>query len=77
MIFVQRILLTIAAKPDSLFQVLHGREVLFPEVVDRLQVRLAAANSGFRRPTLWINDVTYAPLIGATGWPAIYDVTDD
>jgi glycosyltransferase involved in cell wall biosynthesis len=26
---------------------------------------------------LWINDVTYAPLIRDTGWPSIYDVTDD
>jgi glycosyltransferase involved in cell wall biosynthesis len=26
---------------------------------------------------LWINDVTYAPLIHRTGWPALYDVTDD
>ena len=26
---------------------------------------------------LWINDVTYAPLIERTGWPSLYDVTDD
>lgn len=47
---------------------------------DRLllrQVLLAARRLGFTRPTLWINDVTYAPLIRSTGWPTLYDVTDD
>jgi glycosyltransferase involved in cell wall biosynthesis len=43
----------------------------------RAQVRVACRILGFARPTLWINDVTYAPLIRATGWPAVYDVTDD
>jgi teichuronic acid biosynthesis glycosyltransferase TuaH len=43
----------------------------------RKQVLLAARSLRFMRPMLWINDVTYAPLIGATGWPALYDVTDD
>jgi glycosyltransferase involved in cell wall biosynthesis len=41
------------------------------------QVRLVARTIGFSRPTLWINDVTYAPLIERTGWPSLYDVTDD
>jgi glycosyltransferase involved in cell wall biosynthesis len=41
------------------------------------QVRLAARAIGFERPSLWINDVTYAPLICQTGWPSLYDVTDD
>ena len=41
------------------------------------QVRLAARASGFAHPTLWINDVTFAPLIESTGWPSLYDVTDD
>jgi teichuronic acid biosynthesis glycosyltransferase TuaH len=41
------------------------------------QVRLAARLFGFTRPTLWLNDVTYAPLMSTTGWPAVYDVTDD
>ena len=31
----------------------------------------------FRDPVLWINDSTYAPLVGRTGWPSVYDVTDD
>jgi glycosyltransferase involved in cell wall biosynthesis len=26
---------------------------------------------------LWINDTSYGPLIGRTGWPSVYDVTDD
>jgi glycosyltransferase involved in cell wall biosynthesis len=37
----------------------------------------AAQRIGFKRPTLWLNDVTYAPLIRRTGWPTVYDVTDD
>ena len=41
------------------------------------QLRLAAGRIGFERPVLWINDVTYAPLIEQTGWPSLYDVTDD
>jgi glycosyltransferase involved in cell wall biosynthesis len=43
----------------------------------RQQARLAARLVGFSRPLLWINDVTYAPLIERTGWPSLYDVTDD
>lgn len=45
--------------------------------VVRSQVLLAARLLGFSCPTLWINDVTYAPLIARTGWPSLYDVTDD
>lgn len=41
------------------------------------RVVLAARRFGFSRPTLWINDVNYAPLIRLTGWPSVYDVTDD
>ena len=37
----------------------------------------AARRLGFTQPTLWLNDVTYAPLIRRTGWPTVYDVTDD
>src|SRR5205814_2921701 len=40
------------------------------------QVLLSAHIVG-ERPVLWINDVTYAPLIERTGWPSLYDVTDD
>jgi glycosyltransferase involved in cell wall biosynthesis len=52
----------------------------FGHVADTLvrsQVELATRLVGFSRPTLWINDVTYAPLIARTRWPSIYDVTDD
>lgn len=42
-----------------------------------MQVRLAARAIGFSRPILWINDVTYAPLIRRTSWPSVYDITDD
>jgi glycosyltransferase involved in cell wall biosynthesis len=41
------------------------------------QLQLAIRVIGFKRPVLWINDVTYAPLITRTGWPSLYDVTDD
>lgn len=43
----------------------------------RAQVRAAARALRFSRPMLWVNDVTYAPLIRAARWPGIYDVTDD
>ena len=43
----------------------------------RTQVTAAAKALGFSHPTLWINDVTFAPLIQSTGWPTLYDVTDD
>jgi hypothetical protein len=43
----------------------------------RRQVRAAAMRVGFRRPLLWVNDLTYAPLIEEAGWPGVYDVTDD
>lgn len=32
---------------------------------------------GFGRPTLWINDASYAPLADRLGWPTVYDITDD
>jgi glycosyltransferase involved in cell wall biosynthesis len=41
------------------------------------QVQHAARAAGFTRPILWVNDVTYAPLIAHTRWPSVYDVTDD
>jgi teichuronic acid biosynthesis glycosyltransferase TuaH len=41
------------------------------------QVLLAIRAVGFREPVLWVNDFTYAPLIERTGWPSLYDVTDD
>jgi teichuronic acid biosynthesis glycosyltransferase TuaH len=41
------------------------------------QVRRGVRAVGFHRPVLWVNDLTYAPLIRETGWPSVYDVTDD
>jgi glycosyltransferase involved in cell wall biosynthesis len=49
-------------------------------IVDRLllqQVRAAASLLKLSSPVLWINDVTFAPLKSSTGWPAVYDITDD
>ncbi len=43
----------------------------------RSQVVAATRLVGFSRPALWINDVTYAPLIAKTRWPSLYDVSDD
>lgn len=43
----------------------------------RLQVRAATRQFRLSQPLLWINDVTYAPLIAQTGWPSVYDVSDD
>jgi teichuronic acid biosynthesis glycosyltransferase TuaH len=43
----------------------------------RRQVQLATRAWGLERPVLWINDVTYAPLAASTGWPSLYDVSDD
>ena len=29
------------------------------------------------RPVLWLNDPLAADLLRRTGWPALYDITDD
>jgi teichuronic acid biosynthesis glycosyltransferase TuaH len=41
------------------------------------QVRRAAERLELLDPVLWVNDTAYGPLIGQTGWPSVYDVTDD
>lgn len=41
------------------------------------QVRRAASRLGFHRPMLWVNDPRHAGLLSATGWPSLYDITDD
>ena len=49
-------------------------------VADRLlrsQVVAASRLMGFTHPALWVNDVTYAPMIPETKWPSVYDITDD
>jgi len=41
------------------------------------QVLRAARRLGMRRPVLWINDSTYAEVAVSSGWPSVYDITDD
>lgn len=49
----------------------------------RVDARLAAATAravrrlGFAAPVLWINDPSAAEVVRFTGWPALYDITDD
>lgn len=43
----------------------------------RRGVIAAARQLGMAQPVLWINDPGWAHLMTATGWPALYDVTDD
>ncbi len=52
---------------------------LWPRVDRSLfdQVLKAISWLKLQRPVLWINDSTYAPLVTRTGWPSLYDVTDD
>lgn len=40
-------------------------------------VARATAKLGMRHPLLWINDPGAVELAERTGWPALYDVTDD
>jgi teichuronic acid biosynthesis glycosyltransferase TuaH len=49
----------------------------FVDGIIRRQLLVGARAVGITQPILWINDVTYAPLIERTGWPSLYDVTDD
>lgn len=63
---------------------LHEPTKWLPRRVDpRVDVRLArsveraAARAGLRRPVLWVNDPSGAAVVRRTGWPALYDVTDD
>lgn len=41
------------------------------------QIMRAAAALGMSRPLLWINDPGLAGLAEASGWPTLYDITDD
>jgi glycosyltransferase involved in cell wall biosynthesis len=57
---------------------------LLPRALGRLadrsletQVRRAAREVGFDRPTVWVNDPNYARLVARTSWPSLYDITDD
>ncbi|MFC4243676.1 glycosyltransferase [Gryllotalpicola reticulitermitis] len=40
-------------------------------------VMRAARRIGFRSPALWVNDPSAAALMLRSGWPALYDMTDD
>lgn len=42
-----------------------------------LRVQATARRLGLTHPVLWINDNSYAELVRSTGWPSVYDVTDD
>lgn len=50
-----------------------------PRADERLArvVRDAASRAGMPHPLLWINDPGAAPLARLTGWPTLYDITDD
>ncbi|PRZ06401.1 glycosyltransferase involved in cell wall biosynthesis [Isoptericola sp. CG 20/1183] len=50
-----------------------------PRADERLArgVRRAARTLGFDAPVLWVNDPAAATLVRSSGWPALYDVTDD
>ncbi len=41
------------------------------------QVLHAVAHLGLGRPLLWVNDASYAGFAVRTGWPSLYDITDD
>lgn len=47
------------------------------DVVLRRDIRRAAARAGMTTPVLWINDANGAGLARTTGWPSLYDMTDD
>ena len=40
-------------------------------------VERTARRLGFHRPVLWVNDPGGAVLLQRSGWPALYDITDD
>ena len=41
------------------------------------QVGRAVTQTGLTEPLVWVNDAAYAGYALSTGWPTIYDVTDD
>jgi glycosyltransferase involved in cell wall biosynthesis len=43
----------------------------------RSAVLRAVRRLGWHKPNLWINDPGWAALADLTGWPALYDITDD
>jgi len=41
------------------------------------QVDRTATGLGLHEPLMWINDASYARFALSTGWPVLYDITDD
>jgi glycosyltransferase involved in cell wall biosynthesis len=41
------------------------------------RVQRAAVRLGLGAPVLWVNDPNWVPLLLRSGWPALYDITDD
>ncbi len=64
----------VALRPLKPFPRRFGRAA---DVLMLGQVKVAARALRLLQPTLWINDVTFAPLISETGWSTVYDITDD
>ncbi|MEO6268626.1 MAG: glycosyltransferase [Nocardioidaceae bacterium] len=63
---------------------LHQPTKLLPRRVDRQSdarwaggVVRATRRIGFDRPLIWANSTQAAHLLALTGWPAVYDITDD
>src|SRR6185437_5044186 len=50
-----------------------------PHVDERLALSVlkCARRIGMPHPLLWLNDPAAAPLAQLSGWPTLYDVTDD
>ena len=40
-------------------------------------IRRRASELGFERPVLWVNNHSLARFATRTGWPIVYDITDD
>lgn len=47
------------------------------DVLLRRDLRRAVRALGWTDPLLWVNDPGWAGLVPATGWRALYDITDD
>lgn len=47
------------------------------DVLLRRDVRKAITRAGLVDPVLWVNDPGWAGLVVSSGWPSLYDMTDD
>ncbi|MFB8146041.1 glycosyltransferase [Microbacterium sp. NPDC056003] len=61
-------------QPDKLLPRVAGP---LADALLRRSVLRTARRLGMRAPVLWINDPGWAGLSAATGWPTVYDMTDD